>query len=147
MAGRAQKILDGFRLNWMNMADGQTGEILWTDDAWGDLLAEREAHIPARILKCRTVSREINFSSRELIENLKLVQRVLLDGKCMEEWYFDFGFVIPNSTNTWQQTIEAAPPSQMLPASVLNGNVVIETQFFDRDTLVCKNHVRVWYDG
>jgi len=26
---------------------------------------------------------------------------------CMEEWRFHFGFVIPNSTNTWQQTIEA----------------------------------------
>uniref|UniRef100_A0A7R9YGZ6 GMP phosphodiesterase delta subunit domain-containing protein n=1 Tax=Diacronema lutheri TaxID=2081491 RepID=A0A7R9YGZ6_DIALT len=110
------------------------------------MTAEREAHIPARILKCRAVSREVNFSSRELLESLKLVQRVLLDGKCMEEWFFDFGFVIPNSTNTWQQTIEAAPSSQMLPASVLNGNVVIETSFFDRDLLVCKAKTRIWYD-
>lgn len=131
----------------MNMADAETGQVLWTDKGWDNLLAEREAHIPARILKCKAVSREINFSSRELIESLKLVQRVFLDGKCMEEWFFDFGFVIPDSTNTWQNTIEAAPPSQMLPASVLNGNVVIETSFFDRDLLVCTNRVRIWYDG
>lgn len=130
----------------MNMADAHTGEVLWTDNAWEDLTAEREAHIPARILKCKAVSREINFSSRELLESLKLVQRVLLEGKCMEEWFFDFGFVIPNSTNTWQQTIEAAPSSQMLPASLLNGNVVIETSFFDRDLLVCKAKTRIWYD-
>ena len=25
----------------------------------------------------------------------------------VQEWNFHFGFVIPNSTNTWQQTIEA----------------------------------------
>ena len=35
------------------------------------------------------------------------------------EWYFDFGFVIPASTNTWQSLIEAAPESQMMPAQVL----------------------------
>lgn len=35
------------------------------------------------------------------------------------EWYFDFGFVIPGSTNTWQSVIEAAAESQMMPASVL----------------------------
>jgi retinal rod rhodopsin-sensitive cGMP 3',5'-cyclic phosphodiesterase subunit delta len=35
------------------------------------------------------------------------------------EWYFEFGFVIPDSTNTWQSVIEAAPESQMMPANVL----------------------------
>ena len=35
------------------------------------------------------------------------------------EWNFQFGFVIPNSTNTWQQTIHAAEESKMLPASLL----------------------------
>lgn len=37
----------------------------------------------------------------------------------LTEWYFDFGFVIPNSTNTWQSLIEAAPEGQMMPASLL----------------------------
>ena len=64
----------------------------------------------------------------------------------MEEWNFQFGFVIPNSTNTWQQTIEAAEESQMMPASVLDGNVLIETAFFDDDLLVCKMVLRVFYD-
>ena len=35
------------------------------------------------------------------------------------EWNFEFGFVIPYSTNTWQSVIEAAPESQMMPASAL----------------------------
>ncbi|KAF8786942.1 Retinal rod rhodopsin-sensitive cGMP like protein [Argiope bruennichi] len=54
----------------------------------------------------------------------------------LQEWFFDFGFVIPNSTNTWQSLIEAAPESQMMPANVLNGNVIIETKFYDGDLLV-----------
>lgn len=46
------------------------------------------------------------------------------DGLCCSvivcaEWRFAFGFVIPGSTNTWQQTIEAAGESKMLPASLI----------------------------
>lgn len=44
---------------------------------------------------------------------------VELQGRALEEWTFDFGFVIPNSTNTWQSIIEAAPESQMMPAQIL----------------------------
>lgn len=38
---------------------------------------------------------------------------------CITEWSFEFGFVMPNSVNTWQSMIEAAPESQMMPANVL----------------------------
>ena len=62
-------------------------------------------------------------------------------------WHFQFGFVIPNSTNTWQQTIEAAEESKMLPAAALNGNVLIETAFYDDSLLVCKMVLRVFYDA
>ena len=116
---RALKILAGFRINWMNMADASTGEILWQDSEWGDLLTQRDIHIPKRILQCRAVSREFQFSSIEMLQGLRLEQRIFFQGSCMEEWNFQFGFVIPNSTNTWQQTIEAAEESKMLPAHAL----------------------------
>lgn len=86
------------------------------------------------------------------------------------EWKFDFGFVMPGSTNSWQQTIEAAGGSRMLPAALLryvcgpavavrlpivtvrtcmscSGNVTIETGFYDGDSLVSKSLVRVFYDA
>ena len=72
-------------------------------------------------------------------------QKVLYRGRCLEEWSFEFGFVIPNSTNTWQSLIEAAPESQMMPARVLNGNVVIETKFFDDQLEVSTSKVRLYY--
>lgn len=80
---------------------------------------EHEARVPKKILKCRAVSREINFSSIEPLERFRLEQKVLFKGRCLEEWFFEFGFVIPNSTNTWQSVIEAAPESQMMPATIL----------------------------
>jgi len=103
-------------------------------------------HIPARVLKCRAVSREFQFSTVEMLQGLRLEQRIFFQGTCIEAWHFHFGFVIPNSTNTWQQTIEAAEEAQMMPASVLNGNILIETAFYDEDLLVCKMVLRLFYD-
>ncbi|GAB1285186.1 Retinal rod rhodopsin-sensitive cGMP 3',5'-cyclic phosphodiesterase subunit delta [Apodemus speciosus] len=80
------------------------------------------ARVPKKILKCKAVSRELNFSSAEQMEKFRLEQKVYFKGQCLEEWFFEFGFVIPNSTNTWQSLIEAAPESQMMPASVLTGS-------------------------
>ena len=34
----------------------------------------------------------------------------------------------------------------MMPAAVLDGNVFIETSFYDDDMLVCKMVLRVFYD-
>jgi hypothetical protein len=33
---------------------------------------------------------------------------------CSEEWNFEFGFVIPGSTNSWQTTVEAAAEADMM---------------------------------
>jgi len=136
----------GFKVNWMNLRDADTGKILWQgnqDLSLGDV--EHEARVPKKILKCRAVSREINFSSIEPIGRFRLEQKVLFRNRCLEEWNFEFGFVIPCSTNTWQSLIEAAPESQMMPARVLNGNVVIETRFFDSDKEISVSKVRLFY--
>ncbi|XP_035987556.1 retinal rod rhodopsin-sensitive cGMP 3',5'-cyclic phosphodiesterase subunit delta isoform X1 [Fundulus heteroclitus] len=117
---RAKEILKGFKLNWMNLRDAETGKVLWqgTEDLSVPGV-EHEARVPKKILKCKAVSRELNFSSTEQLEKFRLEQKVFFKGQCLEEWFFEFGFVIPNSTNTWQSLIEAAPESQMMPANVL----------------------------
>ncbi|KAL4710328.1 hypothetical protein ACJJTC_011144 [Scirpophaga incertulas] len=123
--------------NWMTLRDADTGKVLWqhTEDM-SNSDVEHEARVPKRILKSRVVSREINFSSVESMDHFRLEQKVLFKGRCLEEWFFDFGFVIAESCNSWQSAIESAPESQMMPANVLNGNVVIETKFFDGDLLI-----------
>ncbi|XP_038213624.1 retinal rod rhodopsin-sensitive cGMP 3',5'-cyclic phosphodiesterase subunit delta [Zerene cesonia] len=143
---RVVTILNGFQINWMNLRDADTGKILWQhNEDMSSPEVEHEARVPKRILKCRVVSREMNFSSIESMERFRLEQKVLFKGRCLEEWFFEFGYVIPNSTNTWQSIIESAPESQMMPANVLNGNVVIETKFFDGDLLITTSKVRLFY--
>ncbi|KAF7491247.1 Retinal rod rhodopsin-sensitive cGMP 3', 5'-cyclic phosphodiesterase subunit delta [Sarcoptes scabiei] len=109
MPSRAEDILGGFKLNWMNLRDADSGDILWegnTDLSKPD--QEHEARVP-------------------------------------KKWFFEFGYVIANSTNTWQSLMEAAPESQMMPANVLNGNIIIETKFYDEDLLLSTTHVRLYY--
>ncbi|XP_013138548.1 PREDICTED: retinal rod rhodopsin-sensitive cGMP 3',5'-cyclic phosphodiesterase subunit delta [Papilio polytes] len=143
---RVNTILSGFQINWMNLRDADTGKILWQhNEDMSNPDVEHEARVPKRILKCRVVSREMNFSSIETMDRFRLEQKVLFKGRCLEEWFFDFGYVIANSTNTWQSIIESAPESQMMPANVLNGNVVIETKFFDGDLHITTSRVRLFY--
>lgn len=130
----------------MNLRDADSGRVLWqSSDDLSDPTQEHEAKVPKKILKCRAVSREINFSSSEKLESFRLVQRVFFKQNLIEEWIFEFGFVIPGSTNTWQSLIEAAPQSQMIPANLLSGNVVIETTFYDGDFEVSKSRVKIFY--
>lgn len=101
--------------------------------------------IPASILSLKAVSREMNFSSAECITNFRLVQSVSLKGQPLEEWRFNFGFVIPGSTNSWQCVIESAGEGQMIPASILSGHILIETRFYDGDAHVSTTRIRVFY--
>merc|ERR1712226_1781403 len=85
-------IRNGFKLNWMNLRDAESGKILWQGN--DDLSLpdkEHEARVPKRILKCKSVSREVNFSSKELMNDFHLVQQVMFKGKPIEEWNFHFG--------------------------------------------------------
>ncbi|CAI6358509.1 unnamed protein product [Macrosiphum euphorbiae] len=87
---KPEDILNGFQVNWMNLRDADTGVVLWQGTK--DLSLpdkEHEAKVPKKILKCRAVSREINFSSVEPMEKLRLQQKVLFKGRCLEEWYLN----------------------------------------------------------
>ncbi|CAM9656485.1 unnamed protein product, partial [Scytosiphon promiscuus] len=145
---KAKSIVEGFRINWMDMRDAETARLLWESGEWGKDMLRRElkATVPRRILECSAVSREINFSSKEEIRRFRLEQRVFLAGACIEEWFFDFGFVIGGSTNSWQQTIESAGKDRMLSADDLSGRMTIETTFLDGKVMLFKTLVRMFYD-
>ena len=146
---KACRVAEGLQITYMDMRDGNTNRLLWESDAFRNnprvYEEEMSVDIPKEILSCRIVSRELKFSSHDEIENFKLEQRVLFHGQMIETWRFEFGFVIPNSYNSWQQIIEAAPPDKMLPPEMLSGNVVFETNFYDGDIFLASSRVRINY--
>ncbi|XP_057320898.1 retinal rod rhodopsin-sensitive cGMP 3',5'-cyclic phosphodiesterase subunit delta-like [Microplitis mediator] len=146
MSCRSKNILDKFQVNWMTFRDAETGKILWEiNQDLSNPDVEHEARVPKQMLNCAAVIREINFSSIEPLREFRLEQKVFYKGFLLEEWSSKFGFVIPDTTNTWQFLIQSARECQMMPANVLSGNVVIETKFFDGELLVSTSYVRLYY--
>jgi retinal rod rhodopsin-sensitive cGMP 3',5'-cyclic phosphodiesterase subunit delta len=138
-----QKIKSGFTINWMRMKDGTSGNVLWKCNGY-DLTAEDNSeNLPKELLECTQIVREINFSSIELIENLELVQNFYLHNNLIETSKFFFGFVIPNSTNNWEQIIEAK--GEVIPHHILSGNLKVETVFLSNGIIICKNLITIFY--
>lgn len=135
---------NSFKINSLNLRDFNTGKIFYQsyEDFSKD---EKEARVPKKLLKASAIAREISFSSKNEIKDLHVIQQIFLKDSLIEQWNFHFGFVIPGSTNTWQNVIEAAPAGQMIPAKVLSGNMVIQTNFFDGDKCLTESRVRIYY--
>ena len=126
----------------VNISDCQIwGQMLWSGCSQrnGDLFPSCYIFFVLNILKACTDHNVFNQAKNKL-EKVAMIYIF---------YEYISRFVIPNSTNTWQSLIEAAPESQMMPARVLNGKVVIETKFFDGDNEISTSKVRlfyVWFD-
>ncbi|MBO6138323.1 MAG: hypothetical protein J6O71_06895, partial [Lachnospiraceae bacterium] len=88
--------------------------------------------------------RNVNFSSEEKIEDLELIQNFYLMGELFESSRFKFGFVIPGSTNDWEQ-IMIAKEDGVLPAEVLSGKLQVETLFLVQGNILYKNRILIYY--
>lgn len=145
---KAQEILNGFKLISLTLKNSETGEKAWTSKDWGSdvFTTVKEAHLPARMLKFPAVGREIVFSSESVIVGFKIEQTVFVHGNPIEQWNYDFGFVMPGSENSWETIVEAAGEGNMLPAEFLSGNMFIVTSFYSGDLLISKSVVQVFYE-
>ena len=60
-------------------------------------------HLGPDFLKLRTIGLTLKFSNGEKpIQNMLMVERHYFNGKVIRSYEFKFGFVIPNSSNTWE---------------------------------------------
>ena len=138
------KLKKGFKVNHMQMRNGDTGEVMWQVNSWN---LDKEFHtenITKNLLKCKKIIRNVNFSSEEKIEDLELIQNFYLMGELFESSRFKFGFVIPGSTNDWEQ-IMIAKEDGVLPAEVLSGKLQVETLFLVQGKLLYKNKILIYY--
>lgn len=140
------KIRSGFKILSMDISDYETKEVFWTETnckGFQDSEQELNAEMSKKILDAKVVSRELKFYSEEKIQKLRLVQYVYFNEQITETFQFKFGFVIPQSTNAWQQVLDSA--DEMIPAEILSGNLVVLTQFYDDETFICSSSTRIYY--
>ena len=140
---KLERIRKGFAINSMTMKDSDTKEVLWETGQW-EMNEERVENLPKRLLECPMVVREINFSSEEKITDLVLIQDFYLFDELVESHKFEFGFVIPNSTNNWEQII-VANQDEILSPDVLSMNLKVETIFMMKEFVIAKNTVIINY--
>lgn len=57
---------------------------LRSSQKWFQYSFSLPARVPKKILKCKAVSRELNFSSAEQMEKFRLEQKVYFKGQCLE---------------------------------------------------------------
>ncbi|KAJ3179808.1 hypothetical protein HDU87_002376 [Geranomyces variabilis] len=141
-----------FQIQDMIIRDADSGLIMWKagssflqpsglpGNAW-----QLTATLPSAILSARSISRELTFSTVSAITHLHVIQDVLVYKTPVEQWSADFGFVIPNSVNSWSHSVDAADSEDMLPVEVLSGNTMIETKFMDGETTLAALSVRLFY--
>ena len=139
-----EKIKKGFRVNHMQMKNGENGEVMWEVKSWDLTKEQHTENITKDLLKCKRIIRNVNFSSDEKIDELELVQNFYLMGELFESSRFKFGFVIPGSTNDWEQ-IMIAKEDGVLPAEVLSGKLQVETLFLIQGKVLYKNRILIYY--
>ena len=82
--------------------DAQNGGVIWQCSDWNEKSDEiKDVHFPKSMLKVAELSRELVFSSTEVINNFSLLQKISLHGQEIETLFFKFGFVMPASQNSW----------------------------------------------
>ena len=138
------KIKQGFKVNHMQMKDGENGKVMWEKKEWDLNKEQHTENITKELLKCKVIKRNINFSSTEPIDDLELIQNFYLMGELFESSRFKFGFVIPGSTNDWEQII-LAKEDGVLPAEVLSGKLQVETYFLIKGRILYKNKILIYY--
>ena len=118
-----------FKIEALRMKNAEAGNLLWESKEW-DLNTSEEVKVefPAQMLSCRAIGREIVFYSKKIMHEFSIRQVMTLHGQVVEEYGFNFGFVMPNTTNSWEQVIDAEV-GQVMPAEVLSGNLIVDTYF------------------
>ena len=126
------------------MKNGENGEVMWEVKSWDLNKVSHTENITKELLKCKRIIRNVNFSSEEKIDELELVQNFYLMGELFESSRFKFGFVIPGSTNDWEQ-IMIAKQDGVLPVEVLSGKLQVETLFLIQGKVLYKNKILIYY--
>ena len=107
-------------------------------------------HLGPDFLNLRTVGLTLYFSiGKQPIKNMEMIERHYFRGKCIREFSFKFGFVIPNSTNSWEFMYDLPELSEELHAEITQApwEVKSDSFFFAEDQLMIHNRAAYNYSN
>ncbi len=107
-------------------------------------------HLGPDFLYLRTVGLTMNFSiGKTAINSLEMIERHYFRGKVIRDYGFKFGFVIPNSTNSWEFVYDLPELSEaeMLEISSAPWEVKSDSFFFANGRLMIHNRAEYNYSN
>ncbi|KAF0768196.1 retinal rod rhodopsin-sensitive cGMP 3',5'-cyclic phosphodiesterase subunit delta-like [Aphis craccivora] len=139
----------GFHINWINLVDNDTGEVLWhTNDNYaisGNKFNTITVKIPRKVLDCKALTRTISFTSTHRIDYLKMRHRELVSLQCVHEWVSEFGTVLPDLNETWETTFTHKEGISSSSANCLSGDLVMETSFYNGDKFIGSTKILLYF--
>ena len=105
-------------------------------------------HLGPDFLYLQTVGLTMNFSIGERpIQNMEMVERHYFRGKVIRDYSFKFGFVIPNSTNSWEFVYDLPTLTEEEKAEISSApwEVKSDSFFFAEGKLMIHNRAEYNY--
>ena len=107
-------------------------------------------HLGPDFLLLRTVGLTMNFSiGKQPIQNMEMIERHYFKGKVIRDYGFKFGFVIPNSTNSWELVYDLPEltEAEMKNMAQSPWEVKSDTFFFANGRLIIHNRAEYNYSS
>ena len=107
-------------------------------------------HLGPDFLYLRTVGLTMNFSiGKTAINSLEMIERHYFRGRVIRDYGFKFGFVIPNSTNSWEFVYDLPELSEeeMLEIQSAPWEVKSDSFFFANGRLIIHNRAEYNYSN
>ena len=105
-------------------------------------------HLGPDFLYLKTVGLTMNFSiGPKPIDNMEMIERHYFRGKVIRDYGFKFGFVIPNSTNSWEFVYDLPELSEAEKAEIAAApwEVKSDSFFFANGKLMIHNRAEYNY--
>jgi hypothetical protein len=105
-------------------------------------------HLGPDFLKLKTIGLTLKFSNGEKpIQNMLMVERHYFKGRVLRSYEFKFGFVIPNSQNSWEFIYDLPTLSPEEAEEIINApwEVKSDSFFFAENKLIIHNRAEYNY--
>ena len=105
-------------------------------------------HLGPDFLRLQTVGLTLRFSNGEQpINDMLMVERHYFRGKVIRNYEFQFGFVIPNSTNSWEFIYDLPELSEQDKRDIISApwEVKSDSFFFADSKLIIHNRAEYNY--
>ena len=144
----------GFKIR--DMISGLTLVEVADDDVDNDTIQDEDDpstrvikyHLGPDFLRLQTVGLTLRFSNGpQPIHNMEMVERHYFRGKVIRSYGFKFGFVIPNSTNSWEFIYDLPQLSETEKAEIVAApwEVKSDSFFFAEGKLIIHNRAEYNY--